>query len=95
MQKAIIIAGFDYLLKNCDLDREIEECNTAIALKSDYAEASNGRGRAYYDEGKIEHALENYNTAIVLNPNYGMAYCTSSAPLGLYASKNGKTSNQV
>jgi tetratricopeptide (TPR) repeat protein len=57
-----------------DYDRAIDEYNTAIRLKPDYAEAYNDRGFAYYLKGDAERAIADYTRAIALRPNYPKAY---------------------
>ena len=57
-----------------DVDRAIDDCNTAITLKSDYADAYNNRGNAYDNKGKVDRAISDYTEAIDLNPDYVEAY---------------------
>ena len=52
----------------------LEDYNTAIELKSNYAEAHYNRGNVYNDNGETELAIKDYNKAIKLNPNYVYAY---------------------
>ncbi|MGK7941305.1 MAG: tetratricopeptide repeat protein [Crocosphaera sp.] len=50
--------------------------NQAISkLNPKLAEAYNNRGIVYYEQGKYEKALAEYNQAIQLNPQYFEAYC--------------------
>ncbi len=40
-----------------------------------HAEAYNNLGLAYYEQGRLDGAIEAYNKAIKLNPDYVEAYC--------------------
>lgn len=55
-------------------DRAIADYSMAIQLKSDYAEAYNDRGFAYYLKGDAERAIADYTRAIELRPNYPKAF---------------------
>ena len=52
----------------------LEDYNTAISLKPNYAEAYNNRGVLKSNMGDQAGALEDYNKAVSLKPNYAKAY---------------------
>ena len=56
------------------INAAIEDYNTAITLKPDYAEAYLHRGVAYQRHGDFENAIADYNKAITLNANYAEIY---------------------
>ena len=43
-------------------------------MKPDYAEAYNNMGNALKDQGKIEEAIETYNNALSVKPDYAEAH---------------------
>lgn len=59
--------GLAYARKG-QLDRAIDDYDTAIRLKADYAEAYYDRGLAYYDQGRYDRALKDLDSAARLNP---------------------------
>ena len=74
-------AGAEFYLKRGEdfsgahqYDRAIADYTTAIQLESDYAEAYNDRGFAYYLKGDAERAIADYTRAIELRPDYWKAY---------------------
>ena len=52
----------------------VEDCNKAIALKSNYAEAYNNRGEAHRESGEFDAALTDLNKAIQLKANNASAH---------------------
>jgi len=59
---------------NAYLDKAIADCNQAIRLVPNYAEAYVNRGDVYKDKGNRDKAIADYNQAIKLAPNYAEAY---------------------
>lgn len=57
-----------------DLQRSIQEFQTAIALKPNYADAYHNLGNAYREAGNIDLALESYQKAQQFNPNLWQSY---------------------
>lgn len=58
-----------------DLKGAIHDFDEAIALKSDFAEAFNNRGRARYDRGAdLDRTIRDYNEAIRLKPDYSQSF---------------------
>lgn len=55
-------------------DKAIVHYTEAIDLNSDFTEAYNNRGTAYYHKGKFDKAIQDYNKTIDLNPDYAGAY---------------------
>jgi tetratricopeptide (TPR) repeat protein len=55
------------------LDRAIEAYNQTIML-SPTADAYNGRGVAYSDKGNLDHAIADFDKAIMLDPKNAFAY---------------------
>jgi tetratricopeptide (TPR) repeat protein len=51
--------------KLSDPKKAIEYLNNAIRLQPDYADAYNSRGLAYYDLGKYQIAIEDFNQALL------------------------------
>ncbi len=64
--------GVTYVEKG-NLDHAIEDFNTVIDLKPNYA-AYNNRGLAYDKKGDFNRAIEDYTKAIGLKPNYADTY---------------------
>jgi len=57
-----------------NIDQAIQHYQTAIQLKSDYAEAYFNLGGAYYKQGDLKKAEETFSKAIELQPEYGRAH---------------------
>ena len=57
-----------------EYDRGIQDYDTAIMLKPDFAEAFNNRGNAYEELGKHDRAIKDYDVAITLDPKNALAY---------------------
>ncbi|MBZ5618384.1 MAG: tetratricopeptide repeat protein [Acidobacteriia bacterium] len=57
-----------------DYDGAIADYNMALQLKSDYAEAYNDRGHAYYWKGDHPKAIADFTRAIQLRPAYPNAF---------------------
>lgn len=68
----------------------IKNYSAAIGFKSDYAEAYLSRGVIYASKGEFENAIQDYNTAIKLNPHYG-AYNN----LGIAYANKGEFENAI
>jgi tetratricopeptide (TPR) repeat protein len=70
----------NYLLRSAAYEemgeyvKTIADCNQALRLDSNLAEAYNNRGVAYRDKGDYDRAIADYNEALRLNPNYVDAY---------------------
>ena len=56
------------------LKKAFKDCNKAIELRPNYAEAYYNRGKVHSTKGEIDLALKNYNRAIELEPGYVTAY---------------------
>ena len=65
--------GYAYYAKG-EFDRAIVDCNKAIELKPNFAEAYNNRGLVYLAEGELELAINDMDKAIESNPDYAEAY---------------------
>lgn len=52
-----------------DKQRSLQEFQTAIALKPNYADAYHNSANVYRELGQIDKALENYQNALKYNPN--------------------------
>ena len=61
-------------IKKGDYDRAIGALNTAIDLKSDYADAYHNRASVYIHKGDYDRAIEDYSTTIKLKPSYVEVY---------------------
>ena len=59
---------------NDKLENAIEDFTEAIKYKSNYAAASNNRGRAYFTKGELENAIADFSKAIELMPGFVEAY---------------------
>jgi tetratricopeptide (TPR) repeat protein len=55
--------------KQKEYDKTISECNEAIRLKPDYADAYSQRAYAYYDKDDNGNAISDFTEAIRLDPN--------------------------
>jgi protein O-mannosyl-transferase len=62
------------LLKEGKPGEAIDNCNRAIQIAPDYADAFYNRGVAYNDLNRYQSAIENYSEAIRLKPDYAKAY---------------------
>lgn len=60
----------------------IEDMEMAEKLGLRYHDLNNFLGAAYYNEGKLEKAVENFKKAIEINPGYIEAYNNLGATLG-------------
>ncbi len=65
--------GHRYFRKK-DYSRAIRAYSEAIRLKADSVEASYWRGRAYQEKGDLQHALQDFQKTIALDPTYVHAY---------------------
>ncbi len=61
-------------LSNRLLDKAIEQYQTALRLKPDYAKAHNNLGNAYQFKGLFDQAIEQYQAALRLMPDYPEAH---------------------
>ena len=57
-----------------DADEAIADCNRALEIKPDIAEAYNNRGTAKDMKGDVDGAIADYSKAIELDPAYVSAY---------------------
>jgi tetratricopeptide (TPR) repeat protein len=62
------------LIKRKEYAKAIEELNTAIKMKPDYALAYNARGFALLQQKNLPAAIQDFSQAIKLNPGYENAY---------------------
>lgn len=65
-----------------DPDAAIHFFDKAIKLKSDFAEAFNNRGIAYYKLGQYSMAIKDFNQAIRLKPDFAEAFYNRGAAYG-------------
>ncbi len=56
------------------LDRAVAECEAAIRLKPDYAEAHLNLGNALRAQGQLDQAIAEYRAAIRIKPDYAEAH---------------------
>jgi len=70
---------FKYKVKN-QPDLAIADCDAAIQLDPNYAQAFNFRGLAYEDKGDIDRAIGDYSETIRLDPGYAPAYHNRGRP---------------
>ena len=61
------------LIEGRQIDDAIEAIKY-ITIKPDYAEASNNMGNALQDLGKLEEAIDVFNKAIAIKPDFAEAY---------------------
>ena len=80
--------GYKHSLNN-EHDKAIEAYTSAIALYpnlakayNNLASAYNNRGFAYDNKGHYDKAIEDYNKAITINPNYANAYYNRGVAYG-------------
>jgi len=57
-----------------DKQKALQEFQTAISLKPNYADAYHNSANVYRELGQIDKALENYQKAIQFNPNLWQSY---------------------
>lgn len=62
-ESVLTTLGYMYILKS-DFDRAIELTNAAIELSPQYAPAWDNLGQAYYKQGKIKEAKDNFLKAL-------------------------------
>jgi tetratricopeptide (TPR) repeat protein len=55
-------------------DKAIGDCNQAIRLNPNYANAFFNRSNAYRAKGQYDRAIEDFDQAIRLKPNYAKAF---------------------
>lgn len=77
-----------------DKQRSLQEFQTAIALKPNYADAYHNAGNAYRDLGQFDKALEYYQKAAQLNPNLWQSY-QNIAALYFESAKQASNSAEV
>ena len=68
------LRGIVYLEKG-ELDKAIEDFNTAINLDGNLAKAYSNRGFAYFRRRDFERAIEDFTAAINMRADYSLAYC--------------------
>jgi len=81
-----VIDGDTIQLQNDE--RSIEDCNKAIELNPNGADAYNNRGVAYCFLGHYKRAIEDFNKTMELNPNFIMAYSNRELALNKLEEKN-------
>lgn len=57
-----------------DKQRSLQEFQTAIALKPNYADAYHNSANVHREVGQLDKALENYQNALKFNPNLWQSY---------------------
>ncbi len=62
------MARMEALRETGNSEKAINECNLAIQLMPDFAQAYIYRGEIYEDEGQLEKALADYQKAMLLDP---------------------------
>lgn len=55
-------------------ERSLQEFQTAIALKPNYADAYHNSANVYRELGRLDKSLENYQLALKFNPNLWQSY---------------------
>ena len=70
---ALVNRGIAYR-RNGDVDRAIQDYETAIRLNPGAADAFNNRGNAFRAKEEFNLAIRDYNEAIRLNPHYAHAF---------------------
>ena len=68
-----ILRGVSYFYIK-QFQKALSDCNKAIELKSDYAEAYNNRGIIWFYKRNYDNAISDYNKAIELNPDDAAFY---------------------
>lgn len=63
-------------------DNSVDDCNKAIELAPDSADAYYNRGDAYDEIGEYGKAIADYNKAIELDPNHASAYYNRGCAYG-------------
>jgi tetratricopeptide (TPR) repeat protein len=61
-------------LERGDLEKAMNDFNTALRLKPDFVPAYVNRGLVYLQKGEKDRALEDFNTALSIDPTYAPAY---------------------
>src|SRR5512138_2937170 len=69
-----ILQDVEKYLENNELDKALDECDSAIQMKPDSAMAYHYRGQIYDELGQLENAITNYQTAIQLDPELKAAW---------------------
>lgn len=70
---ALNYLGQEYLIEG-QFDKALDFCSRAAAVKPDFADTYNTIGLVCLMRDKNTEAMENFQKAIRLNPNYGQAY---------------------
>lgn len=55
-------------------EQKIEYFTNAISIDSQHINAINNRGLAYFNSGKYQESIEDFDRAIQINPNFAYAY---------------------
>jgi tetratricopeptide (TPR) repeat protein len=69
-----ILSSVDSYLRSGDLEKALHECERAIQLMPDLADAHNYRGVVYEEMGQPENAIINYQAAIQRDPEWDEAW---------------------
>ncbi len=57
------------------LDKAVECCRTALALRPAYPEAANHLGLALMQQGNLTQAIEQFQAALMVRPNFAIVHC--------------------
>jgi tetratricopeptide (TPR) repeat protein len=69
-------------LRNTDLDAALKDCNRAIELSADPASYLDSRAMIHFRAGRWQAALDDYNAALEIDPEFSNSLFMSSIVLG-------------